>query len=482
VQFVGLVAYSSYLFGRGDLTADFAHNVQAWFLIGHGHLDPTDTVRIVAIPFWRDHFDLALWPLGLLQWIWPNPVILLWLQDAAIVAAELVTLRWVVSICDLRLARYRNTVALATMVVLVANPWWYETASFDVHMTPLALPFVMGAAYSLSCGRSRRALVLAALALLFGAVAAELVFFVGAAGLLSRDVRNNGGARSALGILAVGGLWVVVVTALGANQASNIGSEYGYLVGVGSNASAFSILSGLVVHPAPAVHALATRWGEIERVLSATGFLGVFSPWGLAGLMSTMLPAALAQSPSYAQAIDAFQTLPAMPLLTVGALSVLVSIATRSSLPLARIRPAGTWIAASLLIGIAGIGDWGVARQIPSEWWLVDAPAASTLRSALPEIPAKAEVIASEGVMGLFAEHTFVYQLVWSPQRFKVSSSVVVFVIAPSQGQEPKNRTSAESDLPYVVQHLGGRELVVDNGVAVVEWFPPRGTTAVTLP
>src|ERR1700722_459166 len=112
LQLAALIAYSSHLYARFDLSVDFAHNVQAWYLIGHGTLDPVDTVRIAATPFWRDHFDLILWPLSLLRWLSPQPVILLWLQDAAIVASEVVTLLWVSAILSDRLTRFRNAAGI----------------------------------------------------------------------------------------------------------------------------------------------------------------------------------------------------------------------------------------------------------------------------------------------------------------------------------------------------------------------------------
>ena len=36
VQLAGLITYSWYLYQHFDLLEDFAHNAQAWYLIGHG--------------------------------------------------------------------------------------------------------------------------------------------------------------------------------------------------------------------------------------------------------------------------------------------------------------------------------------------------------------------------------------------------------------------------------------------------------------
>ena len=147
-QLIGLLLYSNYLYERFDVSTDFAHNVQAWYLIGHGDLSPIDTIRLITTPFWRDHFDLIIWVLSPLSRIWPEGVGLLWIQDLAIVATEAITLLWVAAICTEQLRKRRNVVAIVALVALVANPWWYWTVSFDIHMPPLGAPFVVFAAYS----------------------------------------------------------------------------------------------------------------------------------------------------------------------------------------------------------------------------------------------------------------------------------------------------------------------------------------------
>lgn len=194
VQLVGLIAYSNYLYGRFDVSTDFAHNVQAWYLIGHGDLSPVDTIRLITTPFWRDHFDLIIWVLSPLRWIWPSPIVLLWVQDIAIVATEVITLLWVGGICaeQLRSRISRNVAGIIALVALVANAWWYETVSFDLHMPPLGAPFLVLAAYSFWKGRFRLALISSLLALLCGAVVVELVILVALAALCSRRVRQQG--------------------------------------------------------------------------------------------------------------------------------------------------------------------------------------------------------------------------------------------------------------------------------------------------
>ena len=252
VQLVGLIFYSWYLYRRFDLLEDFAHNVQAWYLISHGDLFPLDTIRIPSTLFLRDHFDLVMWPLSLLHVFSGSPFWLLVVQDVAVVVAELITLRWVWSLLSSQLDRHRTVAGLLAVVVLMANAWWYETVSFDVHMTPLGLPLLVLVGYSLTSGRWTRAGLAAAGCVLFGAVVTELLLFVGLGGLIvliARRQRNRRGIIAALVISVAAGLWVLVVTGVGANQASNLASQYSYLVADNGHAGTLALLSGAARHP-----------------------------------------------------------------------------------------------------------------------------------------------------------------------------------------------------------------------------------------
>jgi uncharacterized membrane protein len=492
VQLVALLAYSTHLYTRFDESVDFAHNIQAWFLIGHGNLSPTDTVRITATPFWRDHFDLILWPLSLLRFVWPQPVVLLWVQDLAIVAAELVTLMWVAAIIGERLGSYRNTVGIVALVALVANPWWYEATSFDLHMPPLGLPFVVLAGYSLWGGRFRRGCVAAAISLLFGAVVVELVVVVGIAALLSRRVRESGGARYAAGITIGGIVWILAVNALGANQASNLAANYGYLAS-SPNVSVFSILRGVVLHPSRATHVLSQRWRSVVFELWPTGLLGLLTPWGLLLFLGLLVPSALTRSSAYSTATSAaFQNVPAMPFLFVGTVLVLTGIATRSTEGRAsahrrtripdrlRARVAAVLgVAATVVVVIQGSLMIG---RIPDDWLLVNSSEAVTLEKAMAAIPTSAEVIASYGVMGRFAERRSVLTLAAAPQTFAVSSRDVFFLITPSVATEPLGADDSRADIGYLSEKLHARTVVAGDGIWLLEWRPASAVRSVVLP
>ncbi len=86
LQFLAFCIWSAILVHRVALTHDFITYEQAFFLISHGHLDPFSSS--LGYPFWQDHGSFLLWPLAFLNWLWPHPVTLLWLQDAAAVGCR----------------------------------------------------------------------------------------------------------------------------------------------------------------------------------------------------------------------------------------------------------------------------------------------------------------------------------------------------------------------------------------------------------
>ena len=80
--FVGLVAFSTILYGRNFVGQDFGTYNQAWSLIGQGHLNPFVTVY-GPYPFFKSDFELIIWPLALLHLVFPSSLTLLWIQDIA---------------------------------------------------------------------------------------------------------------------------------------------------------------------------------------------------------------------------------------------------------------------------------------------------------------------------------------------------------------------------------------------------------------
>jgi hypothetical protein len=496
VQLVALILYSWYLYRRFDLLEDFAHNAQAWYLIGHGQLLPLDTVRIPTTPFLRDHFDLVMWPLSLLHFISGSPLWLLVVQDVAVAAAELITLRWVWSLLSSHLDRHRTAAGLLALLVLMANAWWYEAVSFDVHLTPLGLPLLVLVGYWLTNGRWTRACLAGAGCVLFGAVVTELLVFVAAGALIvlvARRPRKRWEVGAALAIGAVAGAWVLVVTGLGANQASNLASQYSYLVADNGHAGTLALLSGVFRHPVRALHMLARRVHAMVRPLITSGSAGIFSPVGLLVAIGALVPAGLAMSPSFSSVNDSFQTLAVVPFVLVGDVMVLLWLGARVRATPTGVSPTESagrrpfnrsaiiWGLACLLALTAVVQDARLLVHLRQTWWTVSPSGAAALQTGLDHAPSTAEVIASNGVVGRFSQRRYVYPLQLSPQTVPVKAPVVVLVIATA-GNEALTHGQSAADVRFARVALGAQPISRGDGVTVFRWQVPAGRTSLTFP
>jgi uncharacterized membrane protein len=497
VQLAGLLLYSWYLYGRFDLLEDFAHNAQAWYLIGHGDLLPLDTIRIPTTPFLRDHLDLVMWPLSLLHLVSGSPFWLLVVQDLAVVAAELITLRWVWSLVESRLDRHRTAAGLLALVVLMANAWWYEAVSFDVHLTPLGLPLLVAVGYWLWRGRWARAAVAAAVCVLFGAVVVEILLFVGIGSLLvilARRPRQRQGIMTALVVSIAAGVWVLIVTGIGANQASNLASQYSYLVADNGHAGTLALLGGIFRHPVRAAHMLSHRAHAMVRPLITSGLAGLLSPIGLLVAIGTLVPAGLATSPSFSSVNDSFQTLAVVPFVLVGDVMVLLALGawlgrrhpaappSEVAAPRRRLsRQAIVWVLAGLLALTAVVQDARLLVHLRKTWWTVTPSGAAALRIGLDHAPASAEVIASNGVIGRFSQRRYVYPLQLSPQTVALKASDVVLVIATA-GNEALTHAQVATDLRFARDRLHAQRISHGQGVTTLRFDVPPGQTSLTFP
>ena len=173
LQLVAMLVWSAHLYGRWGLTWDFAIRYQAWWGIAHGHLDPY--VSVAKRYFWQDHFELINWVLAPLSWVWPGPLWTLWIQDLMVWAGELGALYLVLD--AVRRPRWSNrvpgwlAVGLVT-VLLVANPWIYDSISFDFHYQSVgAACFAMLACREMIRGRVRLLVLWVVLCLACGDIA-----------------------------------------------------------------------------------------------------------------------------------------------------------------------------------------------------------------------------------------------------------------------------------------------------------------------
>jgi uncharacterized membrane protein len=476
IWLVGLVAFSTILYHRNDLTADFGTYNQAWTLIGQGHLNPLDTV-FIRTPFLKSDFELIMWPLALIHLAFPQPVVLLWLQDLAVAASGFVVYLWITDYLDRRRVAWWVATGVATVVLvaIVINPGVYQTLLFDFHLEPLSTVFILLAGRDLWWGRHRRAWIWVAIALLFGSFAAITIVGLGVSALLaSRDTRRQG-----VLLVIAGVAWLGLISVVGANSGSGL-DYYAYLAGRSSltgSSGVVLIVTGMLAHPSRVINMLHERLHYIWVLIKPVGVVGLASAWGFGVPVVVILTNAL--NSQYGFIFQAFQNSAVFSFVLLGTVMVLVWLAQRFRfgwIPCVVIALAVTIQAVSYGYTTSpGNIRWAISR--------VDAADAAQLNKALTLTPSDAEVIATIGIMGRFSGRTSIYFFV-PKGTVPIKQRTVVFVFDPANENTIPQATSADdlAAAAFVRGQLHARVLVDADGVTVFEWQPPAGTTHLTFP
>jgi hypothetical protein len=485
VQAGGLIAWSRHLYSRFDLTSDFATFSQAWNQIGTGHLDPYDTTFAwyyphYGYPFWQSHFELMMWPLALLRAVGLSSFSLLVVQDLALAGFGLVAFRLGIEIVQKHWDQALSAgpfVALGLLVALLASPWTYWTASFDFHFQPLAAFFLALCARDVWNGR-RRAWWWAAAVLLCGDVAASYLLGLGLAAVLS----GKGTRRTGLALIGAGVGWILFVVAIGSGKGSSLAINYGYLAhittpGTGIGATA-SVIWGIAKHPSGVFSVIHSRWSEVYKFIAASGTIGVASALGFGIGFVVLVPNALNQSGVFVGSIGSFQNLVAVIFMTVGSVTVLTWILHRWNG-----RVIAPVLGCAALVQVLIVSAIWIPK-IPSTFSMVNSPTAGQLSQVQQRIPADAEAIVSQGVIGRFGSRQLVYPFLdgfANGQTFPVSGRTVAFVFVPHQGIEVATPLQTAKAISQVQQQLHATEIARTPNVTAFLWHPPKGTRSITF-
>jgi Predicted membrane protein (DUF2079) len=468
LQLALALAWSAVQYDRFALTFDFTIFHQAWYLIAHGDLNPWSTIKLSY--FWQDHSEFIMWPLALLYWVWPHSVVLLWVQDIAVVGAEALAFTWLSELT----ARRRpgpeaGWLVCCGLLLLVANPWIWWTISWDFHSETIAMPFAVLLARDLYGGR-RRAWIWVAPLLACGDVAATYLAAIGLGAVLaSARERARGAVLAVLGVAAL-----VLITLAHGNIGSGNGlQDYAYLATTGpvpSHLSLGAMVRGILLHPLRALRKLADHTPDVWANLAPSGLLGAGWVW----LMPVALSVVVANDlfPNWLFAAPGFQSLPLYILMPVGTVAVLAAVARRHR----RIALLLTALVVAQAVGYAAV--W--LPRSPAQWLRVPAATAATLARVAARIPVSAEVIASQGVIGRFAGRADI-QVIYGPGSEPLRGGETWFVIAPSAGIETLS-PAGSLGLIASLARLHATLVTHANGVWAFRWRPPPGRHRIAVP
>lgn len=499
VGFLGFCAWSLIQVKRFALTADFSWYQQAAYLFGHGHLSPQVTAGGIAIhgygvaqghpvPFWVNAGEFFVVPLGLIYRLFPHPETLKWMQDLALCGTQVIAFMW---ICDLVAARKREGsprtgvwLIVLGFVLLVANPWFIWSASFDIHSETFATLFVVGAARDLHRGR-RTAWAWGIGAILCSAVGATYLIAVSVGAVITR--RRS--LRLGLGLALLGIIWLGILGLLGllsvvqtylyqsvitGGAAATTGQHYvrGVWYGIarpGSESVTYpALVKAAVERPWAVLSALWANHANLWGSVSAAGLLGLV--W-----IPVLIPSliVLVQGGFYQGAsLPGFQNILVGGLMAVGTVALCAMLASR-------LGEGRRWLLRIVLVLLAlNTIVWGAIwfPKLGDQWLNVSPQAAAALRTVQAKIGPNDEVVASQGVSGAFAARQWAYSIVYPRTPIQVHAPRKVwFIFAPFDGTEtiPSSNTLA---MVKILSHYHGMHLVVDSGdVWAFEWVPPPG-------
>ncbi|HEX3793726.1 MAG TPA: DUF2079 domain-containing protein [Acidimicrobiales bacterium] len=477
--------WSEVLWSRFSVTTDGAQYLQEFSLISHGHLNALNTIQNHAAI--RDHFSLILWPLSLLNWLWPHGLIMLWAQDAALVVAEMIAFAWMVHLVrthprSLDTGR-GNTVLVCGLAVLVLNPWTYWSMSFDLHIEPLAIPFALAAAFDFSRGRRWRAWLWVGLLLSFGDVTATWVVGLGFSALLAAYFdRGQHHVRTAALLAVVGGAWLELIGALGANESSIITGLYGYLVGPAgapspANITAGDVVRGLIEHPQRFVAHVWTHRLNILANTAPAGVVGIFTPWTIGVPLAVIL---VNNSVEFSNGLFTNPGFQSMPIYDFGAVGIVICLAALLTWERWQFPRIGRVLAAVVTVNALA---WAVVwvPAVGAAWLRISPAQARVLSDIERQIPNGDEVVASQGVVGRFAARSDVVTLQASG-KFLVKGQIVWFVLDSLSGLEtvPVDGMSA-----FIGQLAGPLHATLEDhaqGIWAFRWQRPATVHTLHIP
>lgn len=443
------------------LTHDFAGYWQAvWWMGARHRAFPSDTV--FGWPFLANAGEWVMWPIGFVGYtVWPHPSLLLAVQAAALLGAEILAWQWIADESRGWAPAARFLFLGIAMINLAANPWILKSDFTDFHSECILALATVGAAWALSRQRWLALGAWVVFALSCGTVGALAVIgLAGSAALLRRW-------RAMAGCGAAGLVTLMLLSQLHLDQGSLMAQSYHYLLGSSvRQVTPWAVISGLVHHPERAARAL---WGHGSHLLENwIGSVGL--GWGNLSALGPIFILTLVNNlvqPNLGTHFGApgFQSVMLYPLMTVGAMTFLLRWG-RSKEPWRR---RGMVAALTLMLSVnMSLFAW----TWPHLWLPPRTSVGQRLTEIVRRVPVTEEVIASQGIVGRFAGRPWVYSIM-QRQRFPVHTETTVVLLTPSYSYHVLSTQQQDAEVVDLQRDPQARLVSHQDGVW---WFEVRRT------
>ncbi len=479
-QFIGLILLSVVKWHSYSLTWDFAIYDQAANLIAHGHLNPFSSV--LGFSFLQNDFELIIWPIALVLLLFKSGLALLVVQDFSLALTSLITTLWIKDVVS---EQSNLSVPIRSFLVglgaglIVTSPWIYWAASFDFHVEPVIMPFVVLAGRAFWNDSPRKGYFWAGIALLGGNVAATFLAGLGVTQILhGRRYLKSGIILIGLSLIS---LFVIERVVPGGIRGGSLGGVYGYLLPPTiSHATVFSLALGALHHPLRILHVLwVARW-NIYGEIAPSGLVGLLTPMGLGVPLVVLLTDNLMfihghvtffGTPTY------FQGITSIPFVVVGTIFIAAKLLTK-------IRH--SWLSYTILVLITiNALTWFIIwiPPIGRNLFNISPTAARTLSHVNQRILPSTEVISTQAFMGEFANRQWVTAFLGNQGTpIAVHTHSVLFLVSPYEGIELSPEIYELSRIEWLA-NLRGSHLIAHGGnIWAFSWTPPSGTRSVSLP
>lgn len=429
-QLALLASLSYFQFSRFDLTFDFAVYNQATWLIRLGSMNPFSS--IVGVPFIKNYGQLLVWPLAIIRLINPSSLVLLLVQDFLLVSANFLVCKWttlIISDSESIEPKRSHRLQILTLIMVLGDPWCYETALWDVHIEVAVALLALCIAMSLWRGQVSRLKYLLPLLLLCGLTGFLASLALGLSASVVRNTRRSGILLATLGLTGIVGMSLLGMLHGGLSNRQ----LYGYLGSGSLSGGDWSVVRAMLARPDKVAQVLALSSVTAVTFLLPLGVVGLFSRWAMPISAVMVAPVAVAASPLFHfQVTMAFQVWPAVPFVLVGTVQFLIKINSKPHSELRRGGSKNVGDLAEMLLVIPLLllilTDLTVGEVIPDRFLSVPAVAAAKLASVSRLIRTQDEVLVSSAVAGRFAQRRYVY-IIQSPAASLPLQTPTVFLV-----------------------------------------------------